>query len=149
KVDYGFSEAKTTFGRIGVKVWVYHGDEIPAQEQETARARARAIAGMGARRAGGAASTGALITSPKDLVELEDEPSPVAEAEPDTDTETETETETETPTEPEEPAAEPEEPAAEPETPAAEPETPAPDAGAAEAPTPETATIDETKSESE
>jgi len=84
KVDYGFSEAKTTFGRIGVKVWVYHGDEIPVEEQETARARARAIAGMPARRAGGA-STGALITSPKDLAELEEEPaaapSPNGEAE--------------------------------------------------------------------
>lgn len=27
-VDYGFFEAKTTFGRIGVKVWIYKGDEI-------------------------------------------------------------------------------------------------------------------------
>ena len=109
KVDYGFSEAKTTFGRIGVKVWVYHGDEIPIEEQETARARARAKAGMPARGAGGA-STGALITSPKDLVELEEEPvaatagrgpaeepaaeaeaapeSPVAETEPKTESET-------------------------------------------------------------
>jgi hypothetical protein len=25
-VDYGFYEAKTTFGRIGVKVWIYKGD---------------------------------------------------------------------------------------------------------------------------
>ncbi|RYZ31488.1 MAG: 30S ribosomal protein S3, partial [Propionibacteriaceae bacterium] len=25
-IDYGFYEAKTTFGRIGVKVWIYHGD---------------------------------------------------------------------------------------------------------------------------
>jgi len=25
-IDYGFYEAKTTFGRIGVKVWVYKGD---------------------------------------------------------------------------------------------------------------------------
>jgi small subunit ribosomal protein S3 len=85
KVDYGFSEAKTTFGRIGVKVWVYHGDEIPLDEQQTARARARAIAGMGARRgAGGGASTGALITSPKDLVELEEEPAeqPVVPVDP-------------------------------------------------------------------
>jgi len=73
KVDYGQAEAKTTFGRIGVKVWVYHGDEIPAEEQETARARARAIRGMPARGSGGA-STGALITSAKDLVDIEEEP---------------------------------------------------------------------------
>ncbi|MBN2073051.1 MAG: 30S ribosomal protein S3 [Actinobacteria bacterium] len=27
-IDYGFSEAKTTFGKIGVKVWIYLGDVI-------------------------------------------------------------------------------------------------------------------------
>ncbi|NKE09536.1 MULTISPECIES: 30S ribosomal protein S3 [Kocuria] len=35
-IDYGFFEAKTTFGRIGVKVWIYKGDltdkELAAQE---------------------------------------------------------------------------------------------------------------------
>jgi small subunit ribosomal protein S3 len=25
-IDYGFTEALTTFGRIGVKVWIYKGD---------------------------------------------------------------------------------------------------------------------------
>lgn len=25
-VDYGFTEARTTYGKIGVKVWIYHGD---------------------------------------------------------------------------------------------------------------------------
>lgn len=30
-IDYGFYEAKTTFGRIGVKVWIYKGD-ITAKE---------------------------------------------------------------------------------------------------------------------
>ena len=49
KIDYGTAEAKTTFGVIGVKVWVYHGDELGAQEQEIERARARALAGMPAR----------------------------------------------------------------------------------------------------
>jgi small subunit ribosomal protein S3 len=28
-IDYGFREAKTTFGRIGVKVWIYKGDVLP------------------------------------------------------------------------------------------------------------------------
>jgi small subunit ribosomal protein S3 len=41
KVDFGTAEAKTTMGAIGVKVWVYHGDEVPYREQETERARAR------------------------------------------------------------------------------------------------------------
>jgi small subunit ribosomal protein S3 len=44
KVDFGTAEAKTTFGAIGVKVWVYHGDEIPHREQESERALARAHA---------------------------------------------------------------------------------------------------------
>ena len=28
-IDYGFAEAKTTYGIIGVKVWMYHGDILP------------------------------------------------------------------------------------------------------------------------
>jgi len=44
KVDFGTAEAKTTMGIIGVKVWIYHGDEVPYREQETERARARATA---------------------------------------------------------------------------------------------------------
>jgi small subunit ribosomal protein S3 len=66
KIDYGTAEAKTTFGVIGVKVWVYHGDEIPAREQETARIRARALAGQPS---GGGASTGALITDVREVEE--------------------------------------------------------------------------------
>ena len=67
KIDYGQAEAKTTFGVIGVKVWVYHGDEIPAEEKATQLAKARAMAGMPAR--GGVASTGALITDTRELEE--------------------------------------------------------------------------------
>jgi small subunit ribosomal protein S3 len=44
KVDFGTAEAKTTFGVVGVKVWVYHGDEVPHREQQTERALARAHA---------------------------------------------------------------------------------------------------------
>ena len=28
-IDYGFSEARTTYGTIGVKVWVYKGERLP------------------------------------------------------------------------------------------------------------------------
>ena len=28
-IDYGFAEAKTTYGRLGVKVWVYKGERLP------------------------------------------------------------------------------------------------------------------------
>ncbi|MBI4727957.1 MAG: 30S ribosomal protein S3 [Acidobacteria bacterium] len=46
-IDYGLREAKTTFGRIGVKTWIYRGDIMPTQEEkqaELAKARARAAA---------------------------------------------------------------------------------------------------------
>ena len=36
-IDYGFFEARTTFGRIGVKVWIYKGDMT---EKEFAREQA-------------------------------------------------------------------------------------------------------------
>lgn len=32
-IDYGFAEAKTTYGRIGVKVWVYKGEIFPAPKK--------------------------------------------------------------------------------------------------------------------
>ena len=35
-VDYGFVEARTTFGRIGVKVWIYKGDVTGRREEERA-----------------------------------------------------------------------------------------------------------------
>jgi small subunit ribosomal protein S3 len=28
-VDFGMAEARTTFGRIGVKAWIYRGDIVP------------------------------------------------------------------------------------------------------------------------
>ncbi len=37
-VDYGFAEAKTAYGRIGVKVWIYKGQVLPkAKKVEEAR----------------------------------------------------------------------------------------------------------------
>lgn len=30
-IDYGFAEALTTFGQIGVKVWIYNGDILPGE----------------------------------------------------------------------------------------------------------------------
>jgi len=45
-IDYGLSEAHTTMGRIGVKVWIYKGDILPeAKERETEEAPAKIIAG--------------------------------------------------------------------------------------------------------
>ncbi len=73
RIDFGTAEGKTTFGIIGVKVWVYHGDEIPQAEQETERLRARALAQV---TSGGGASTGALITDEREAAEVA-EPEPV------------------------------------------------------------------------
>jgi small subunit ribosomal protein S3 len=41
-IDYGFSEAKTSYGVIGVKVWVYKGEVLGKQEQAAAPAPAPA-----------------------------------------------------------------------------------------------------------
>ena len=41
-IDYGFYEARTTFGRIGVKVWIYKGDVVRAARGEAAEAALRA-----------------------------------------------------------------------------------------------------------
>lgn len=35
-IDYGFVEAYTTYGLIGIKVWVYHGDILPQAKKEKA-----------------------------------------------------------------------------------------------------------------
>jgi small subunit ribosomal protein S3 len=66
-IDYGFYEARTTFGRIGVKVWLYKG-EVPTgsrAEREAAAAaealrqrRDRPAAGARPRRSGSQGTTG-------------------------------------------------------------------------------------------
>ncbi len=66
-IDYGFYEARTTFGRIGVKVWLYKG-EVPTgsrAEREAAAAaealrqrRDRPAAGSRPRRSGSQGTTG-------------------------------------------------------------------------------------------
>jgi small subunit ribosomal protein S3 len=43
-IDYGFYEARTTFGRIGVKVWIYKGEVAGTRAEREAQAAARATA---------------------------------------------------------------------------------------------------------
>ena len=31
-IDYGFAEADTTYGKVGVKVWIYNGEILPTKE---------------------------------------------------------------------------------------------------------------------
>ncbi len=40
-IDYGFYEARTTFGRIGVKVWIYKGDVTGTRAERAAQKAAR------------------------------------------------------------------------------------------------------------
>ena len=37
-IDYGVAEAHTTFGRIGVKVWIYKGELLPEKRERSERA---------------------------------------------------------------------------------------------------------------
>jgi small subunit ribosomal protein S3 len=48
-IDYGFYEARTTFGRIGVKVWIYKGD-VTAKELAREQAAAPSRPARGPRR---------------------------------------------------------------------------------------------------
>jgi small subunit ribosomal protein S3 len=43
-IDYGFHEAHTTFGRLGVKVWIYKGEVIESRAEREAAALAAAKA---------------------------------------------------------------------------------------------------------
>jgi len=57
-IDYGFVEAHTTYGRIGVKVWIYKGEilpgakrERPQPEEEKPKEREKKVERRGSRRA--------------------------------------------------------------------------------------------------
>lgn len=51
-IDYGFYEAKTTVGRLGVKVWIYKGDVTGTRAERTAQKAARNSAPTGRQRSG-------------------------------------------------------------------------------------------------
>jgi small subunit ribosomal protein S3 len=80
-IDYGFREAKTTFGRIGVKVWIYKGDILPyklSSEDKISREAAmaagetsgqsgprRLVTAGGGRRRAEQGEPGSVITAPE------------------------------------------------------------------------------------
>ena len=33
-IDYGFAEADTTYGKVGVKVWIYQGEVLPVKNNK-------------------------------------------------------------------------------------------------------------------
>ena len=39
--DYGFAEANTTYGKIGVKTWIYHGEVLPTKGGKPAKASSK------------------------------------------------------------------------------------------------------------
>ncbi len=43
-IDYGFAEANTTYGTIGVKVWIYMGDIMPTKGRQSSNEEAAAHA---------------------------------------------------------------------------------------------------------
>ena len=89
-IDYGFREAKTTYGRIGVKVWIYKGDILPykiSSEEKITREAAmavgetsgqggdaaprRLITAGGGRRLAGQGAPGSVVTLDSDATETE------------------------------------------------------------------------------
>ena len=42
-IDYGFAEAKTTYGKVGVKVWIYKGEILPSRTKKVEGGNSNAI----------------------------------------------------------------------------------------------------------
>jgi small subunit ribosomal protein S3 len=89
-IDYGFREAHTTYGRIGVKVWIYKGDILPYRVQVEDKISREAAMAVGetagpSRPAQVVSSSAARRKAASDAVleEGEDKPAPlVHEADP-------------------------------------------------------------------
>jgi len=65
QIDFAVSEAKTTFGVVGVKVWIYTGDMIPSAENLRARAQSRLSLGASQEGQGAQGAQGAQGGSQK------------------------------------------------------------------------------------
>jgi small subunit ribosomal protein S3 len=85
-IDYGLYEAKTTFGRIGVKVWIYKGDIVGGKREATAtvpsgadRPRRERPSGTRPRRSGASGTTATSTEAGRAATGTEDAPA-VAEA---------------------------------------------------------------------
>jgi len=69
-VDYGFAEAHTTLGRIGVKVWIYRGDIFPAVAPVEEAADTAVTTGRAAKDAAMAEAVSGMTETPaKDTVD--------------------------------------------------------------------------------
>jgi small subunit ribosomal protein S3 len=92
-IDFGFYEARTTFGRIGVKVWIYTGDEVMTREEQAAAAALRArdqrnrrphrdrpSTAVSAAVNGGLSGPADTVAAPDPVAMQEPAPAPVVEA---------------------------------------------------------------------
>ncbi|MCH8993818.1 MAG: 30S ribosomal protein S3 [Chloroflexi bacterium] len=97
-IDFGHAEAATTFGRIGVKVWIYKGEKLPEKpvKEEATAGAARAAAEEAETPAGAAqaeepatAETPAGAAQAEEPATAEAQPEPSAGAQPEAPADTE------------------------------------------------------------
>jgi small subunit ribosomal protein S3 len=69
-IDFGIAEAHTTFGRIGVKVWIYKGDVPPEPKQPRAE---NDFSGMSAEEIAVAQGRPAIVAAPVDAAPMASE----------------------------------------------------------------------------
>jgi len=86
-IDYGFYEARTTFGRIGVKVWIYKGDIVKSRAEREAEDNVRRQAQRARpvrtnRLRSGASGTTGTSTGPEDQVAPVEDAVPVEDTVP-------------------------------------------------------------------
>jgi small subunit ribosomal protein S3 len=83
-IDYGFREARTSSGRIGIKVWLYKGDILPYKSQNDDKITREAAMAVG--ETSGQSQAGRKVVSsagPKSIDVLEPEVAPlIKEADP-------------------------------------------------------------------
>ena len=89
-VDYGFREARTTYGRIGVKVWLYKGDILPYKTATDDKATLEAAMAAGEtsgqskpRKVVSSAAARKRVAGPEPEDVVDEEPAPlIKEADP-------------------------------------------------------------------
>ena len=87
-IDYGFRESRTTYGRIGVKVWIYRGDILPYKsllEDKVTKEAAMAVgetSGQARPRTVVSSAAGRHRTDAAEATQVTEAEAPIAEAEP-------------------------------------------------------------------
>jgi small subunit ribosomal protein S3 len=84
-IDYGFREARTTAGRIGVKVWLYKGDVLPYRsqsEEKISREAAMAVGETSGAAQSGGKRVGSSAAGRRRPADTPVEEAPAAENEP-------------------------------------------------------------------